>query len=434
MSPVDTHSRDGAPTEQIDVGELIALDALPAPTGVPVVVELPPPSPSPRPTVVPLGIDIALDPMRDPGAPRWAAPADAAAPDADPDADPDRTADAADVVTDPRFIQRRERVAADRRRRRQRRSAWMLAGVGVVAAAVGVAASPLLDVDRIEIIGSSTLTLGDVADAGLATGDAMVLVDVAEVADRLRSDPRFVRVAVAQRYPGEVSIRVTDRPPIARVVGPARSLLVAEGGVIIREGRDDDFIQTVRVDRDPRGRPGGRLSTELAEAVDVVRSLPTELAFQVTSVRITDSHELVFELGDDRVLLFGTVTDADRKLTTAATMLGPQVDLRGVCQVDVRVPSAPTMRRNPSCDPPPPPPTPTDVAVVDPAAAGVDASAGVAAPDATPTPTPTPTTAAPPTTAPPPSGAGGSGATPLQGADSRDELLTDEVPDAVPSG
>lgn len=403
MSPTVTDT--SLPTEQLPE---VDLASLPAPTGSPVVIDLP---------IRPLGIDIALDPRQDPGAPRWAAPPDLV----------DETTPTDDAVADPRFVQRRARVAADRRRRRRHRLGWVLAAVATAAAGVGVAASPLLDVDRIEIIGSDQLTLADVAGAGLSVGDPMLTVDADDVAARLGRDPRFVRVAVSQRFPSEVAIRVTDRRRIARVAGPTRSAIVGEGGIVIAPARGDEFVRTVEVTSDPPVRPGRRLDDDLAEAIDVVGAMPIELAFQVTSVRITDDLELTFELASDRVLLFGTVEHADRKLLTATTMLGPQIDLAGVCLVDVRVPSAPTMRRNPACDPPPP----VDPnATVDPAAAPVvpaDGAAPASTPTSTPPTVPAPTTA-PPTTAAPT--ATDPDAPPLLGG-STDDLLTDQVPDAA---
>ena len=149
------------------------------------------------------------------------------------------------------------------------------------------------------------------------------------------------------------------------MAGPTLGVIVGEAGVIIAVARGDEFLRTIEVAEDPPTKPGSRLPAPLAAAVDVMGSMSFELAIQIEKVRITPEGELVFELGDDRTVLFGTVADADKKLLTAKTMLGPQIDNSGLCQLDVRVPTAPTIRRKPACDPPPPPVV--DPAAVDPA-------------------------------------------------------------------
>ena len=337
-------------------------------------------------------IDIALDP------PRYA--------DDDPTASPgvtdpfaselvgdEPTSAGPGIVVDERLERRREDVVSDNRRRRRRRVGTLVGLVLVGAGVVGAAYSPLLDVDDISIVGSDQLDLdGLAARTGVRIGDPILFVDPASVAAELRDDPRFVRVVVQRRFPDSISVRLTDRRAIAVVVGPTRGVVVGEGGVIIAVATGDEFLQHVEVTEDPPVKVGSRLSPPLAAAVDVMGSMSFEIAVQIQKMSITAEGELVFDLGEKRTVLFGTVEDAERKLLATKTMLGPQIDLRGVCQLDVRVPTAPTMRRNPDCDPPPPAP------VVDPATgATIDPATGqpVAPPEPTVAPEATATTAPP---------------------------------------
>ncbi|MFN8053346.1 MAG: FtsQ-type POTRA domain-containing protein [Acidimicrobiales bacterium] len=365
--------------------ELTIVDAPPVVVGpAPFEYDVPLDAPA-EPLVEPV-VELAAEPVVDLTA--------GSAPGADAATEPG--AEAAGSV-DPRFEQRRADVEsdarADRRRRRRRTLSWIAGLLLLAVVGAGAVYSPLLDVDRIDIIGTKQLGLAELAEkTGLRIGDPITLLDVGAVESTLRRDPRFVRVVVERQFPSRVSIRVTDRRAIARVAGPHRGVIVGEGGVIIAVARGDEFLRTIEVSTDPPTRPGRRLSAPLAAAVDVMGAMSYEIAVQIEKMSITPEGELVFDLGDHRTVLFGSVADADKKLLTVKTMLGPQVDTSGLCQLDVRVPSAPTIRRKPDCDPPPPP-APT---VADPAAAAAAAAAG---PAATPT---TPTTAVPTTLAPDP--------------------------------
>lgn len=310
-------------------------------------------------------IDIALDP------PRYADDPEPDDPSSEPVVDPTM-----EPGVDPRIEERRSGVASERRRRRRRAFLAVVAVVVLAGAGYVLLHSPLLDVDTISVVGSDRLSLDELEDrTGVGIGSPLAFVDPAAVEAELRKDPRFVRVVVNRTFPSSLSVRLTDRRAIAVVVGPTRGVVVGEDGVIIAVARGDEFLQHVEVQDDPPTEVGSRLPPALAAAVDVMGSMSFEIAVQIRKMSITAEGELVFDLGEDRTVLFGTVDDAERKLLATRTMLGPQIDLRGVCRLDVRVPTAPTMRRDPDCDPPPPPTVPAVDPAVDPAApAATDAA------------------------------------------------------------
>jgi len=381
---------DGSPEVVVDEGPDVPTEHWPVETQamdlVELAVEVTAPNDAEPDDVVPRrSIDIALDPPQfadDPDADPVDAPGDADAPAAGSVPEPTEPSESSGPGVDPRIEARREDVATAGRRRRWRWALAVVAALVVGAGAVGVLNSPALDVDHIDIVGSEQLTLAQLrARTGLGLGSPLAFVDPHRVEARLRTDPRFVRVVVIRRFPSTVSIRLTDRRAIAVVVGPRRGLVVGEDGVVIAKARGDELLRHVEVRDDPTTEVGGRLPAPLAAAVDVMGSMSFEIAVQIQRMSITPEGELVFDLGDGRTALFGAVDDAERKLLAIKTMLGPQVDLRDVCELDVRVPTAPTMRRNPDCDPPPPPPDP---AVVDPAVAP-PAATDPAAPTTVPT-------------------------------------------------
>ncbi len=276
---------------------------------------------------------------------------------------------------DPRMIARRDGVATQRRRSKRRRIA-MIVGTPLAVVALFVALhSPLIDVDRITIVGSDSLDLAEVERVtGLALGDSMITTRLGEVEAALGADPRFGRVAVERAWPNEVRIRVTDRPLVAAVTNTERSFIVAKGGVVVREAHETDYIRRVLVHDDLDVEVGGALPPAIGAAVDIVASLPFAVTAQIAEIEFSEAGELIFTLTNDATVLFGTVDKAPAKVSSLTTMLTSNVDRTGVCQIDVRVPRAPTMRRSPNCHPPvrprdavPPAESPTESAPVEPA-------------------------------------------------------------------
>lgn len=279
---------------------------------------------------------------------------------------------------DPRFVERRRDVVRSQRQRRLRQLAFVAAAPVLGAAAVLGVYSPLLDIDRIDIIGSDTLNVEELARVGgIEPGDPMLMTSLGEVEDRLGSDPRFERVTVERKWPNTVSIRVSDRRVLAALDGPNRSVVIGEGGIVMRETGDDEFLGRIQIATDIDTEVGERLPDALAAAVEVVTRLPFEVGWNVAQTVINDEGEIVFTMTDDTVAVFGTVENADAKVQSLVTMLTSNVDRHGVCRIDVRVPSAPTVRRHPNCALPPRPRDLEAQALADAAAAAAAADAPV---------------------------------------------------------
>lgn len=254
---------------------------------------------------------------------------------------------------DPRFVERREEVQAGTRRRRRRIAGWVAASLVAVLGAIGIIYSPVLDVDMISVAGTDRLGDVDIVSvAQVRRGEALALLDVDAAQRRLADDPRILRARVTRRYPGTVEFRITERRAVARVAGPTLGIVAGEGGVVIGLARGDEELRTVEVASDPSTKVGARLEGSQAQAIDLIGSIPREISDQIEHVRIDRSAQLEFELKSGGVVLFGSVADAELKLLSMRTMLGPQLDHDQVCQLDVRVPTLPTVRRGAACKPP----------------------------------------------------------------------------------
>ncbi len=124
----------------------------------------------------------------------------------------------ASLHVDPRMKARRIAVMRAKGRRRLR---ILLSAVSVLlagAAVWGVSQSPLLDVDHITITGSGPTQIAEIYDSTrLETGQAMLFLDLDQIADTV-SDLPWVKSAAARRdWPATVHIDVVPRVPAAVV-------------------------------------------------------------------------------------------------------------------------------------------------------------------------------------------------------------------------
>ncbi|MGQ0616658.1 MAG: cell division protein FtsQ/DivIB [Acidimicrobiia bacterium] len=252
------------------------------------------------------------------------------------------------VVIDPRLRARRIAVRRDEGRRRLRRLAVLGGVLGLLSGSFGAVRSPLFDVDRIAVEGSERTPVEAVeAAAGIHRGDAMVDVDLAQARAAVAALPWVRTVAVSRRWPGSVSIAVTERVPRAAVAvdGGGFALVDDEARLLATSSTAPDDI--VVIDGASAGGPPGSTIEGIGAGLDVARALTPALAGRTGSVSVSEGLARLV-LSDGGEVRMGTVDDLDAKVLAAETMLA-KADLSELCAVDVRVPSAPTLTRGRTC-------------------------------------------------------------------------------------
>ena len=254
---------------------------------------------------------------------------------------------------DPRLRARRVAVRRDVGRRRLHRLGMLAALVAVLAGAVALALSPLLDVDVVEVAGTREVTVATVREAsGIEAGDQLVLVDRDEVARRVRAVPWVASASVERSWPGTIVITVVERTAVAGFVGADGRLALADA-----EGRILDVVAAEEAGAglvvvsglESPGAPGDHVAPAAATPLLVATSLPPEVADRVGEVAVEEDGDLTLLLepvGDEagpRVLL-GDGERLAQKVASLATVLA-RVDLAGVVTIDLEVPSAPALTR-----------------------------------------------------------------------------------------
>lgn len=251
------------------------------------------------------------------------------------------------VRMDPRIRERRIQVRRDEGRRRLRVLIGLVAVACAVAATVGAAHSPLLDVDHVQVVGATKVSGADVIRAaGLDRHRFMVDVGSAGASRRIGRLPWIATARVERHWPGTVRIVVTERAPVASVPvdGGQVALVDASGRVLAKVAATPPGV--IEVDGVPApGAPGSRLSGPAAGPIAVVAALPDGIRGRIGSVVADPGGEVQLRLaGSHAIVRIGTLDGLDAKMVALATLLS-RADTRDLASIDVRVPAAPVLTR-----------------------------------------------------------------------------------------
>lgn len=254
---------------------------------------------------------------------------------------------------DPRLRARLREIQRHQGRRRLRRLQVGLGAAAVGAGGWGLALSPALDVDRVQVRGATTSGADVVEDAtGIERKEAMVTLDLDGARTAVEALPWIATATVTRSWPGTVSVAVTERLPLAVVA-------TIDGGwvVVDRDGRmlavvdEEDFADLARiVGLASQPRPGGALGEEAVAALELAGLLPATVPGVVPVVAVVDGALHVTlprgSRGGTLVRFGGPDRVADKVDALAALVDGGVLSEDSLpLVIDIRVPDAPVLTR-----------------------------------------------------------------------------------------
>lgn len=246
---------------------------------------------------------------------------------------------------DPRIRERRVAVRRDEGRRRLR---LLLAAAGVVAAvglAYGVTRSPLLDVDRVRVLGATNTPVADVDRAGgLDAKPQLADLDPAAVAARVERLPWVERAVVVRHWPGTVDVTIVERVPSAVLPAAAGGWAVVDRSGRVLAGAAEPPPGLVQVTAAAAPAPGEVVAEDVRSALAVLDALPPSLSERVNGLTVAEDGTVDVHATGLPVIHFGPPTQIRPKLVALATLVA-RTDLRGAGAIDVRVPTAPVLTR-----------------------------------------------------------------------------------------
>lgn len=196
-------------------------------------------------------------------------------------------------------------------RSRRRRIVW-LSAIGAVVLLIGgttaAAYSPLFAVEKITVVGATTLDAAAV-EAALSeqVGTPLALVDSSEVKAALLAFPLIETYALEAKPPHDLTVRIVERTPVGVIRSDAGYTLVDAAGVALATTSDQ-----------PAGQPlleidGGADSVAFESAGLVIRSVPADLRALLTGVRATTADDVTLTLSSGLTVVWGSSEDSPMK-------------------------------------------------------------------------------------------------------------------------
>ncbi|MFN2606488.1 MAG: cell division protein FtsQ/DivIB [Acidimicrobiales bacterium] len=249
------------------------------------------------------------------------------------------------VGVDPRIRRRQVEIRRAEGRRRLLVVLGVLAALALAGVAWAVTRSPLLDVDRVTVLGADRSGAAAVRSAAaVGRHQPMVDVDRAGAARRVEALPWVLRAEVRRSWPATVRIRVTERTAraVTSAVGGGWALVDPAGRVLDRVPAAPPGLPLVE-GVPQAGAPGSTVPPATADPLRVAVSLPPGLAPRVASVA-AGARGVELHLRPTGVVVLGAADAVGAKLGAALTVLGA-VDGRTVATLDVRIPQTPVLTR-----------------------------------------------------------------------------------------
>jgi cell division protein FtsQ len=248
-------------------------------------------------------------------------------------------------VSEPRIHERRVQVARQLGRTRRHRILGGLAVVAFAAAGFALLHSSFLGARHVVVVGEEhTSRQAVIRAAGLAGAPPLVDLDAAVIARRVERLPWVARAAVSLHWPWGVTIRVTDRIPVAAVaLGGGRFAICDPTGRVLSDvaGRPSSLPLLSGVSSVPA--PGNRLPGDAGELAAVAAAMPESMVGETTGILASpEGVEVAFKSG--LVGLIGSTSALGDKFVSLATVI-THGGLSGIATVDVRVPAAPVLLR-----------------------------------------------------------------------------------------
>lgn len=213
-------------------------------------------------------------------------------------------------------------------RSRRRRILW-LSAIGaallLVGGSVAAAYSPLFAVQKISVVGATSLDPAAIETAlGDQLGTPLALVDSSKVKAALLAFPLIETYALEARPPHDLTVRIVERTPVGVIRSDAGYTLVDAAGVALSTTSDQ-----------PAGQPvievtGGVDSAAFRSAGLVVRALPADVRASLTGISATTADDVTLTLASGLTVVWGSADESALKSLVLSKTMANRPDAQSI--------------------------------------------------------------------------------------------------------
>lgn len=239
---------------------------------------------------------------------------------------------------------------------RNPRTPFALAVIIVAAALVALALfrAPFFAINDVQITGAARTTDGAIRHAlAFAPDQALVSIDRVAAETAVEELPWVAEAKVVRRWPSMVRVTIRERTPAAAVGGNS----TGEWLVV-----DDESTVLERRLTPPHGLPlvvaplavteGAFVGSRLLATTDVVEaslSVPEQLDPWIESWLIDRDGLISADLRGSAMATFGRGTDYQSQFVSLASIVGGNLELTCVSEIDLTTPDTPILDRDEDC-------------------------------------------------------------------------------------
>jgi cell division protein FtsQ len=239
---------------------------------------------------------------------------------------------------------------ADSRARRKRLRLLVAFIVVIVLASLSwrIYNSSLFEVREIRVEGNRMVKKDDILRrAGVERGMNLVKISARDVKERVQAEPWIQDVRVVKEYPDRLTLKISERKPIASIRNEGGIFVVDKDGYIWKNNRAIGRLPEVRDLPAPKIKIGERLEVrELRNALLCLNSMDASTYSLIVSLSAPSVENLTLQLTNGVLVSYGEALETVKKNYVLGLILS-QARLKGekLARIDLRVPSHPVVIR-----------------------------------------------------------------------------------------
>jgi cell division protein FtsQ len=215
----------------------------------------------------------------------------------------------------------------------------VVSAIVLLTVAVAVYVSPLLRVQKVEVVGATTIKTEEVLALAALEGDSMLRLDTSDARNRIGYLPMVQSVTIERRWPQTVRIVVQERQPWGFWQVGADVYVIDGEGVVLAEAAPAEGAPVVNDLGNPvRLVPGDRVDRDAVSLTQtLLQRVPETLATSLTAIEFSPDRGLVVNTDSGYRVVVGDSQNMDYKLAVwlaieerlgREAMVGHVLDLR----------------------------------------------------------------------------------------------------------